>query len=130
MLFLVAQTHVPLDDAMSVACGGLRTADTFSSWACVAAVGALGLTLAYRARVATAGQHGLWAAVALLLGICHVMASMWVVPMGCLTPSAFVAFVGYASPWLLAAMLLRAAVAPTPDALLPTANAPPKGPTS
>ena len=64
MLFLVAQTHVPLDDAMSVACGGLRTADTFSSWACAAAVGALGLTLAYRARAATAGQHGLWAAVA------------------------------------------------------------------
>lgn len=128
MLFLVAQTHVPLDDAMSVACGGLRTADTVSSYACVAALAALGLTLAYRARAASAGQHGLWAAVVLLLGICHVMGSMWVVPMGCLTPSALVAFVGYASPWLLSAMLLRAAVAPTPDALL-SADTPPKGPT-
>lgn len=128
MLFLVAQTQLPLDDAMSLACGGLRVADAVSAWACVAALAALGLTLAFRARAASAGQHGLWAAVTLLLGVCHVMASMWVVPVGCLTPSAFIAFVGYASPWLLAAMLLRAAVAPTPDALLSAADAPPKGP--
>lgn len=119
---------MPLDDAMSLACGGLRAADAFSSWVCAAALAGAALTVAYRARAAVAGQHGLWSAVLLLLGVCHVMASMWLVPMGCLSSSALVSFVGYASPWLVAAMLMRSAVAPTPDALRPPSQSSPQDP--
>lgn len=60
-----------------------------------------------RDRAASAGQHGLWALSALLAGVMHVIVAMFLVPTGCLTGPLFGRLLAAASPWFVAAGLLR-----------------------
>ncbi len=112
MLPLVAQIQMPVDDAMDVACGALRDAESLSTWAAVASLGAVAFAWWHRGRAASGGQHGVWAAIMALAGAAQVLVAMWLVPMGCLSWHALALFVGNATPWLVAAGLFRAAVAP------------------
>lgn len=114
---VAAQLQMAYADAVDLACSGAQTADTVSMAGCALGLAALVFAWWYRARAALEDDHKTWAAIALLAFVAQVLASMWVVPMGCLSWHALSTFVGYASPWIITAALFRSALAPTPETL-------------
>lgn len=126
MLPLAAQLQMAYADAADLACAGARTADTVAQGGCAVGLAALVFAWRYRTRAALEGDHKTWAAIALLALAAQVLASMWVVPMGCLSWHALTTFIGYASPWFLAAMLFRSAIAPTGEPLSNAEAQPPR----
>ncbi len=117
VLALLAQTNLPLHDAMDLACGGVSRADTLSMWGCALACGGVLFASWHRRRAVLEDEHGTWAAIMALVHVAQVLTAMWLVPMGCLSSHLLSTFVGWASPWLVAAVLFRSAVRPTPEAL-------------
>lgn len=117
MLPVAAQLQMAYADATDLACSGAQTADTVSMAGCALGLAALAFAWWYRARAALEDDHKTWAAISLLAFAAQMLASMWVVPMGCLSWHALSTFAGYASPWIITAALFRSALAPTPEAL-------------
>lgn len=103
-------------DLADVACLANGRAEEFAYAGTALALVAAGVAWWARGRVAAAGQQGLWAIASCLVGVMHVLGAMFLVPSRCLSGHLFGTFVGAASPWLLAAGILRSGVAPTPDA--------------
>lgn len=101
-------------DLADVACLANARAEQFAYGGTAVALVAAVAAWRARERVAVAGQQGLWAVAALLAGVMHVLCAMFLVPPRCLSGHLFGVFLGAASPWLLAAGLLRSGVAPTP----------------
>ncbi len=85
----------------------------------VVAIIAAGVAWRTRDRAAAVDHHGLWALVMLLLGALQVLGAMFLVPSGCLSGHLFGRLLGAASPWVLAAGIFRAGVAPTAPLDLP-----------
>lgn len=115
MLPLVAQLR--FDDARDLACAGNAAAEGLSYGVGAGALLVLPLALWRRRRLAADGMSGTWAACALLAGVFQVIAMLGQVASDCLSGHALSIFVGCATPWFIAAVLLRSAVAPTPPGL-------------
>lgn len=104
-------------DLADVACLANARAEEFAYGGTAVAIVAAAAAWRTRAKVAAAGQQGLWAIAAALAGVMHVICAMFLVPPRCLSGHLFGELLGAASPWFLAAGLFRSGVAPTPSAL-------------
>jgi uncharacterized membrane protein len=123
-----AQLRMAYADAADLACAGAQSAETVAQVGCALGFAAVVFAWEYRARAALEDDHRTWAAIAFLVSVAHVLAAMWAVPIGCLSGHLLTTFVGYASPWLIAALLFRIAIAPTPAPFTDTKNERPGDP--
>lgn len=110
MLELLAQIE-PLDRA-DLACQGASFAREVALYLGVGAVAMIAFAYFYRDRAAAEGLKTVWTIASLLLGVLHVFAALWFVPLGCLTSNEFTYIAVSASPWALAAMLFRSGLPP------------------
>jgi hypothetical protein len=110
VLELLAQIE-PLDRA-DLACQGASFAREVALYLGVGAVAMIAFAYFYRDRAAAEGLKTVWTIASLLLGVLHVFAALWFVPLGCLTSNEFTYIAVSASPWALAAMLFRSGLPP------------------